>query len=72
MPGITLAQAETKLAEWLAADSAVASGQSYTIAGRSLTRAHASEIRSGIIFWDAQVKKLTRGGIRVRTVEVAE
>ena len=37
MAGITLAQAEAKLAEWLAADTAVAAGQSYTIGGRSLT-----------------------------------
>lgn len=66
MAGITLAQAESKLAEWMAADTAVASGQSYSIAGRSLTRANADEISKNIDKWDARVKSLSRGGIRVR------
>jgi len=66
MAGITLAQAETRLAAWLEADAAVASGQAYSIGGRSLTRANAREIRDNIKFWDQQVKKLDRGGgIRV-------
>ena len=65
MAGITLEQAEAKLTAWMSADDAVASGQSYSISGRSLTRADASEIRDNIIFWDKQVKRLTRGGIRV-------
>ena len=68
MAGITLAQAETKLAEWIAADTAVATGQSYSIAGRSLTRANAKEIRDNIVFWDSQVKRLTNGGITVRGI----
>ena len=66
MAGITLSQAESQLSSWLAADSAVANGQSYSIAGRSVTRADASEIRENIQFWDRQVKRLSRGGIRVR------
>jgi len=65
MAGITQAQAEAKLAEWLAADTAVASGQSYTISGRTLTRANAKEIRENIEFWDRKVQRLSRGGIRV-------
>jgi len=66
MVGITLAQAETQLAAWLEADTAVASGQAYSVGGRSLTRANAKEIRDNIVFWDKQVKRLTRGGLRVR------
>lgn len=66
MAGITLSQAEAHLTEWLNADIAVASGQSYSIAGRVLTRANAAEIRENITFWDNHVKRLTRGGIRVR------
>lgn len=66
MAGITLTQAEAHLTEWLNADIAVASGQSYSIAGRVLTRANAAEIRENITFWDNHVKRLTRGGIRVR------
>jgi len=66
MAGITLAQAEEQLTAWLDASKAVANGQSYTIAGRSLTRADAKEIRENIKFWDAQVKRLSRKGIRIR------
>jgi hypothetical protein len=65
MAGITLAQAQAQLTAWLAADTAVASGQAYSIAGRALTRAQAAEIRQNIQFWDSQVKKLTRGGFRI-------
>lgn len=66
MAGITLAQAETALAEALAAQTAVLSSQSYSIAGRSLTRADLGSIRENIEFWNSQVKRLDRGGIRVR------
>ena len=38
MSGITLAQAQTQLNLWLAADTAVASGQSYSIAGRQFSK----------------------------------
>lgn len=66
MAGITLAQSEAHLTEWLNADIAVASGQSYSIAGRVLTRANAAEIRTNITYWDNHVKRLTRSGIRIR------
>jgi hypothetical protein len=71
MAGITQAQAEAQLTLWMAADTAVATGQSYTIGGRSLTRADAKEIRNNIIFWDAQAKRLAAtstagGGITIR------
>lgn len=59
MAGITLAQAETQLAAWLAAPSAVATGQSYSIAGRSLSRVDAGEIRDQITYWDGKVRSLT-------------
>ena len=59
MAGITLTQAETQLAIWIDADTAVATGQGYSIAGRSLTRADAKEIRENIMFWDSQVKNLS-------------
>ena len=59
MAGITLAQAEAQLALWIAADTAVATGQSYSVGGRELTRADAAEIRNNIIFWDSQVRRLS-------------
>lgn len=72
MPGLTLVQAEAHLAAWLAADTAVASGQSYTIGSRSLTRANASEIRENIDYWQTKVNQLSNGGrssgIRLRGI----
>lgn len=69
MAGITLAQAETQLAAYLAAETAVLTGQSYEIAGRTLRRADLEQIRLGILAWDARVKALTSaatGRTRVR------
>lgn len=61
--GITLAQAQEKLALWLAADAAVAGSQRYEIdtgnGRRQLFRADAIEIRENIKFWDQKVKDLT-------------
>jgi hypothetical protein len=68
MAGITLAQAQAQLTAWLAASTAVATGQAYSIAGRSLTRANAAEIRAQIDYWDSKVKTLTRGGRAIRGV----
>ena len=68
MAGITLAEAETKLALWMEADDKVASGQSYSIGGRSLSRADAKMIQENIKFWDRKVKELTDGGIKVVAV----
>lgn len=59
MAGITLAQAEAQLTVWVNAMTAVASGQSYSIGSRSLTRANLTEIRETIDYWDAKVKNLT-------------
>ncbi len=68
MAGITLIQAEAQLTAWLAASTAVAAGQSYAIAGRSLTRANAAEIRENIKFWNGMVKDLDSGGRQVRGI----
>ena len=71
MAGITLENAEAQLATWIAASTAVASGQEYEIStgngSRRLRRADAKAIQDQIIFWDGQVKRLTnstRGGTR--------
>lgn len=73
MSGITLAQAQTQLAAWLDADAKVALGQSYTIAGRSLTRADAGEITAKIEYWNSKVLSLSlsaQGRSRSRTMVV--
>ena len=68
MAGLTLADAQARLAAWLAADDAVSKGQSYNLAGRSLTRVNAREIQNNIEFWDRKVQTLTRGrGVRMRS-----
>lgn len=59
MAGITLEQAQQQLQAWLEADAAVAGNQSYSIAGRSLTRADAGEITRKIAYWNGQVKALS-------------
>jgi hypothetical protein len=68
MAGITLAQAQAKLTLWLAADEKVASGQAYSIGGRSLSRADGRLIKENIEYWNSWVVRLTDGGIRVVAV----
>ena len=68
MAGITLVQAEAQLAAWLAASTAVAGGQAYSIGGRSLTRANATYILEQVEFWDAKVQSLTRGGRAIKGI----
>jgi hypothetical protein len=69
---ITPALAAKQLSVWLAASEAVALGQAYTIAtesgSRTLTRANASEVLKQIQFWDGQLKRLNRGGIRIQRI----
>ncbi len=60
MAGITLAQAQSQLDAWLAASLAVASSQSYSIAGRSLSRADARTIADMVTKWQNEVNRLTR------------
>lgn len=71
MAGITLAQAQTTLNAYLAAEIAVLAGQSYTIAGRSLNRADLGAIQAGLQLWSDRLRDLThqaRGRSRSRTV----
>lgn len=68
MAGITKAQAQAQLDAYLAAETAVLSGQSYEINGRRLTRANLADIQKGIQIWNARVVRLTNGGLTVRGV----
>ena len=63
MAGMTQAQAQEHLDAWLAADLRLANGQSYTVGGRSFSRA---ETQEKVIYWEKRVQKLSRGGISVR------
>jgi hypothetical protein len=62
MAGITLAQAEARLQEYLDAESAVLTKQEYQINGRRLTLANLEEIQKGIDQWDKRCKALGGSG----------
>ena len=71
MPAITLTQAQSQLNAYLAAETAVLTGQKYQIAGRTLERANLMEIQQGIKIWYERVTNLSRtqnGRSRARTV----
>lgn len=52
------------LQAYLAAESAVLSGQSYRFGERQLTRADLAEIRAGRREWEAKVRSEANGGSR--------
>lgn len=58
MAGITLEQAQAQLDKYLAAETAILSGQEYEIAGRRLRRANLSEVQQGISLWSGRVSQL--------------
>lgn len=60
-------EAREMLQMWLDAEKAVATGQSYKIGSRSLTRANLSDIAKRITYWKNEVAKLESGrtGARV-------
>lgn len=66
MAGITLEQAQAQLEKYLAAETAILSGQEYEIAGRRLRRANLAEVQSGISLWNDRVSQLQaqQNGIR--------
>ena len=71
MAGITLAQAESRLTEYLAAEAKVLSGQRVEIDGQALFRADLEKIQTGIKLWDERAKALSAsasGRARARTV----
>lgn len=53
-----------RLKIWLDAEAAVATGQSYQIGSRSLTRANLAEIRKQIEFWEKRLVKARQTGKR--------
>lgn len=64
----TLDEVKQKLADWLAAESALATSKSYTIDGRTLTRANMQEIASRIAFWRNEAERLSCGRKSVNRV----
>jgi len=66
---LTLAISEAQLDLWVAASTAVAANQSYTIGDRALTRADAKEVREMIVFWQGQC--LAQGGSTTPSARLA-
>ena len=58
MSWITIEEAQETLRLWLDAERAVATGQSYKIGTRSLTRANLADIRESILFWRREIDRL--------------
>lgn len=58
MAAITLETAKRHLDMWLEAETQVAINQSYTIGGKSFTRANLSEIRNQVKYWSDKVEEL--------------
>jgi hypothetical protein len=58
---LSLEEAQALRAAWLAALQAVATGQSYTIAGRTLTRVDAKYIQQQFSKYDQSVDQLAAG-----------
>lgn len=56
---INLTTAQAALNAWIAADSAVSKGQSYTMNGRTITLANIKEIREQIQYWERRVVSLS-------------
>lgn len=54
--------ARERLALYYAAEEKVLTGQSYSLGGRTLTRANLSEIRAGVTLWEGRVSRLETTG----------
>ena len=75
MAGWTLEQARTHLQAYLDADLALATGKSYRIGSRNLTRLDAAEVKERINFWSNEVERLESGrpkGIRQMRVVIRD
>ena len=72
MAGITLAQAEGQLAEALEMLSAARRGAYSTPSGVRVEPHRLADYQADVKFWNAQVVRLSRGGIRVRGITPAE
>jgi hypothetical protein len=71
MAGLTLADAEARLAGWLSADAELQTGQTVKFNDRLLTRADALEVRNNIDYWQKKCQELEAsksGRGRSRTV----
>ena len=61
MAGITLAQAEEKLSQYMEAAEKLAKKQTYSIDGRTLSYANLADVQNMIDYWDMKCRRLSRG-----------
>lgn len=57
MAGITKKEAQRHLDIWLEAEAQIATGQSYQIGSRMLTRADLASVRKQIDYWNNKVEQ---------------
>ena len=55
---VDIAQARSMRDDWIAAERAVMTGQSYSIGGNQITRADLSKIRESIEYWNKKLRSL--------------
>ncbi|SPT67637.1 Uncharacterised protein [Anaerobiospirillum thomasii] len=60
--GITIEFAKERIKMWLDAEAAIATGQSYKIGSRTLTRANLKEVREQLDYWQGKLNSLENGG----------
>lgn len=58
MATITLARAQSELSAWLDASTALSTGQTVSMNGRTLTRSDVAEVQSMINYWSRMEAKL--------------
>lgn len=58
MARYTLAEAQQHHEAWKKAELVLATGQSYSIAGRSLTRANLADVMNQIRYWQKQIDEI--------------
>ncbi len=68
MAGISLATAQTQLDAYLAAETAILSGQEYTIGIRRYKRADLEAVQAGITLWNQRVQDLSARQRRGRSI----
>ena len=66
MPGISLSQAQAKLDALLISYDKTLNSEKYKISDRELQRTRLDMLSTEIDKWDAKVKSLSRGGMRIR------
>jgi hypothetical protein len=68
MAGITLIQAEAKLAHYLSIEDSLGANAEVTIDGTTYKRHNLKDISAMVTLWNERVIKLTPGSTRVRQV----